>query len=120
MGSEGLPTEFADVIARRFAVLGEPTRIRLLDHLMEHGEASVQELAESLGVPYANVSKHLNVLHTERVVGRRKEATRTFYCLGDETIRAICELVCGGLREQLRALAELVPDERALPGARTA
>jgi DNA-binding transcriptional ArsR family regulator len=102
-----LPLEFAEAVARRFAVLGEPTRVRLLDCLIENGEASVQELSELLELPYANVSKHLNVLYGERVVGRRKRATKVFYFLADETILGVCQLVCGGLRDQLRELGEL-------------
>ncbi len=102
-----LPLEFAEIVARRFQALGEPSRIRLLDFLIEHEEASVQELSERLALPYANVSKHLNVLYTERVVGRRKDGTRSLYFIADETIEGVCRLVCGGLREQLRQVGAL-------------
>ena len=50
-----LPDELADLIARRFRVLGEPMRIRLLDRLRE-GEANVNELTEALGASQQNVS----------------------------------------------------------------
>ena len=40
-----LPEDLAELIARRFRVLGEPMRIRLLDHLRE-GEAAVGELSD--------------------------------------------------------------------------
>ena len=69
----GLTPELAALIARRFAVLGEPTRVRLLDQIHERGEASVGELAEAVGSTHANVSKHLNLLLAERMVGRRRE-----------------------------------------------
>lgn len=104
---QALSLEFAEAVARRFAVLGEPSRVRLLDCLIENGESSVQELSELLELPHANVSKHLNVLYGERVVGRRKQGTKVFYFLADETILGVCQLVCGGLREQLRELGEL-------------
>ena len=39
-----LTTELAELIARRFAVLGEPTRVRLLNTMHAAGEASAGEL----------------------------------------------------------------------------
>ena len=53
-----LPDDLVELIARRFRVLGEPMRIRLLDRLRE-GEATVGELAEALDASQQNVSKHL-------------------------------------------------------------
>ena len=69
-----IPDSLAELIAQRFRVLGEPTRIRILDRLRE-GEASVQDLTESLGSSQQNVSKHLGVLAQAGIVGRRKEET---------------------------------------------
>ena len=46
---------------RRFRVLADPTRIKLLDQLRRR-EASVQELTETIGSTQQNVSKHLGVL----------------------------------------------------------
>lgn len=108
-----LPPEFAEAVARRFAVLGEPTRVRLLDCLIENGETSVQELSELLELPHANVSKHLNVLYGERIVGRRKQRTKVFYRLTDEAILGVCHLVCEGIRDQLRELGELTQADGA-------
>lgn len=110
---KALPSEFAEAVARRFSVLGEPTRVRLLDCLIENGEASVQQLSELLELPHANVSKHLNVLYGERIVGRRKRATKVFYRVTDETILGICQLVCGAIRDQLRELGELTQSRGA-------
>ena len=56
-----IPEPLAELIARRFRVIGEPMRIRLLDRLRE-GEATVQELTEALAASQQNVSKHLQVL----------------------------------------------------------
>ena len=58
----GLTPDLALLVARRFAVLGEPSRLRLLDELYERDEASVGELADALGATHANVSKHLKLL----------------------------------------------------------
>ena len=102
-----LPDELAELIARRFRAMGEPVRIRLLDHLRER-EASVNELAEALGASQQNVSKHLAVLAEAGILGRRKEGTHVYYRIVDEGVFALCEQVCGSVRKHLRALNELV------------
>jgi DNA-binding transcriptional ArsR family regulator len=103
-----LPADFAELIARRFAALAEPTRIRLLDLLTHRGELSVSELAEELGASHANVSKHLNMLYAERIVGRRKLGTRVLYRVVDPRVLELCEVVCGSLRAQLDELGLLL------------
>ena len=107
-----LPVELAELIARRFRVIGEPMRIRLLDRLRE-GEASVNELTEALGASQQNVSKHLGVLSDVGILGRRKEGTHVYYRIVDEGVFALCEQVCGSVQEQLRALNELVGGVRS-------
>ncbi len=102
-----LPEELVQAAARRFLALGQPTRLRLLDCLMQRGEASVQELSQLLHVPYPNVSRHLNLLRSEHVVGRRKSGTSVYYFIADQTVLQICQLVCEGLRAQLRALGAI-------------
>jgi DNA-binding transcriptional ArsR family regulator len=116
-----LPAEFAELIARRFSALAEPTRIRLLDLLTHRGELSVSELAEELGASHANISKHLNLLYAERVVGRRKLGTRVLYRVVDERVLELCEVVCGSLRAQLDELGLLLePAGAAAPAAAAA
>jgi DNA-binding transcriptional ArsR family regulator len=98
-----LPAPLAELIARRFRVLGDPTRIRLLDRLRE-GEAGVGELAGALGGSQQNVSKHLALLHDAGIVRRRKEGTAVRYAIADASVFALCDQVCGGLRRQLTEL----------------
>jgi len=102
-----LPEPLAELIARRFRVIGEPMRIRLLDRLRE-GEATVHELTEALGASQQNVSKHLQVLLEAGIVGRRKEGNHAYYAIADESVFALCEQVCGSLQRQLAELNALV------------
>ena len=103
-----MPDEFIELVARRFSALSEPMRIRLLDALHVGGEASVTELAEAVGATHANVSKHLNLLYADRIVGRSKDGARFVYRIVDETVIEICDIVCGGVRQRLKELGELV------------
>ena len=102
-----LPDDLVELIARRFRVIGEPMRIRLLDRLRD-GEASVSELAETLDASQQNVSKHLSVLADSGIVGRRKAGNHVYYRIVDEAVFALCDQVCGSVHEQLRALSALV------------
>ena len=97
----------AELIAQRFRVLAEPTRIRILDRLRS-GEASVQELTEALGTSQQNVSKHLAVLTQAGIVGRRKDGNLVRHRIVDETVFALCEEVCGSLQRRLDDLNALV------------
>ena len=100
-----LPDPIVELIARRFRVIGEPMRIRILDRL-RGGEATVGELTESLGTSQQNVSKHLGVLHSAGIVGREKVGTSVRYEISDASVFALCEDVCGGIRRRLDALGD--------------
>lgn len=102
-----LPDDLAELVARRFRLLAEPTRIRLLDRLRD-GEATVGELADTLDTSQQNVSKQLTVLAEAGLLGRRKEGNRVHYRIVDESVFALCEQVCGAIQQQLRALNEIV------------
>jgi DNA-binding transcriptional ArsR family regulator len=102
-----LPDEVVELVALRFRVLAEPTRIRLLEHLRD-GEASVLELAEAVGGSEQNVSKHLGVLRQAGVVARRKHGNFAYYRIVDEGVLALCEAVCSSLRIQVAALGRAV------------
>jgi DNA-binding transcriptional ArsR family regulator len=102
-----LPDPLVELIARRFRVLGEPMRIRLLDRLRQ-GEATVLELAGAVGASQQNVSEHLQVLLEAGIVARRKDGNHGYYSIADATVFALCEDVCGSLERQLAELNALV------------
>lgn len=102
-----LPDPVVELVARRFRVIGEPMRIRILDRLRD-GETSVLELADVLEGSQQNVSKHLGVLHDAGIVSRRKDGTHAYYAIADESVLDLCEQVCGGLQRQFADLARLV------------
>ena len=102
-----LPEPLVELIARRFRVLAEPMRIRLLDALRGR-EASVRELVEVTGASQQNVSKHLGLLVDAGIVGRRKDGNQVIYSIADEAILQLCEDVCGSLQRQLAELNAIV------------
>lgn len=94
-----------ELVARRFAVLAEPMRLRLLQALFA-GEKSVGALVEETGGTQTNVSRHLQTLMHEHVVARRKEGLQVFYTIADPSIRGLCEQVCGTIKRQIAHQAE--------------
>lgn len=103
-----LTPELAELIARRFAALGEPTRLRLLDVMHDRGEISVGELVDATGGSQANVSKHLSVLLRERMVVRRRVGSHALYSIADPALIRLCDEVCRGVQEHLRELSTMV------------
>ena len=99
-----LNEEALELVAHRFAVLAEPTRLRLLQELFA-GEKSVGELVEATDGTQANVSRHLQTLIRAHILSRRKEGLQVFYAIADPSIFQLCELVCGSLEKQLAKLA---------------
>lgn len=89
-----LSDELVELIARRFRVIGEPQRIKLLMHLRRK-ERSVSDLVELTGAGQQNVSKHLGVLLDAGIVGRRKDGNHVIYRITDESVFRVCEEVCG-------------------------
>ena len=98
-----LPDELVELIARRFRVIGEPMRIRLLDRLRS-GESTVLALTAAVGASQQNVSKHLGVLHDAGIVARRKEGTQVYYRVVDSGVFELCETVCGSVQRQVAEL----------------
>lgn len=101
-----LPPEALELVAARFKVLAEPTRLRLLQ-LLEAGERTVGELVTESGAGQANVSKHLTLLADSGMVGRRKEGLNVYYFIADPMVFDLCKLVCGSLQKQLAQRAKV-------------
>ena len=96
-----------ELVARRFAVLADPLRLKLV-HALFAGERSVGELVAATGASQTNVSRDLALLTQAHVLARRKQGVRALYSIADPSIFALCELVCASLEnalaEQTRAL----------------
>ena len=110
MKTRSLSPAVLELVARRFAVLAEPMRLRLLQSLVD-GEKNVHTLVELTGGTQANVSRHLQTLTDAHLLKRRKEGLQVFYAIADPTIFKLCELVCGSLEKEHAARAEVFRDE---------
>ena len=96
-------------MARRFAVLSEPMRLRLIQALFD-GERSVGELVAATGGTQGNISRHLQTLTQAHVLARRKEGLQVYYSIADASIFRLYELVCGSLEKSLSRQADAFGD----------
>jgi len=97
---EGLPKEALEQVAAYFQALSEPTRLSLLNYL-RGGERNVGELAQLCGFTAANVSRHLALLTQHGLVERESRGTSVYYRIADDSVFALCDLVCGSVARQL-------------------
>ena len=107
-----------EAVARRFRVLGEPQRLRVLQSL-EFGAKTVGQLVTALAANQPNVSRHLQALFDAGLVTRRRNGNSVTYSVSDPMVFKLCELVCNNVVEQARAgMAEMAIDERMRPAKR--
>jgi DNA-binding transcriptional ArsR family regulator len=71
-----------------FAVLAEPTRLRILDRLRT-AESSVGELVDALAVSQPTMSKHLKVLREAGFVSCRTAAQQRIYRIETRPLMAL-------------------------------
>ena len=80
----------AEELAATFAVLGDPTRVRLVDALA-HGELCVSDLADVIGLSELAVSHQLRLLRSLRIVRARRAGRQVYYQLDDAHIRTLLD-----------------------------
>jgi DNA-binding transcriptional ArsR family regulator len=90
------------LIADRLKALAEPARLEILN-VLRNGELTVSEIVEATGLAQANVSKHLQLLHAQGFVSRRKDGLFTYYAVADRFVFKLCELMCDSLDETVAA-----------------
>jgi ArsR family transcriptional regulator, lead/cadmium/zinc/bismuth-responsive transcriptional repressor len=91
----------ADELAQLFKVLGDNTRIRILDALYR-SELCVCDLTALLGMNQSAVSHQLRVLRDARIVKSKKQGKNVLYSLDDEHISELVRMGSEHVRELRR------------------
>jgi len=92
-----------------FKTLGHPTRIRVLELLVE-SEHSVSELIPAIGIEASNLSQQLAVLRRAGLVTTRKQGTAVYYALAAPEITEFLAIARKILTEVLAGQLELLRD----------
>lgn len=75
-------------LADLFSILGDPTRVRIVDALSE-GELCVCDIAEHVGMSESAVSHQLRLMRGMRLVRGRREGRCVYYTLDDQHILSL-------------------------------
>jgi DNA-binding transcriptional ArsR family regulator len=77
--AEAVALADTELLARLFRALGDATRLRILELLLEEGDLHQAEIVRRLGASQARVSEHLGCLEWCGFVESRTEGRRTIY-----------------------------------------
>ena len=97
-----MSTATVAVLAETFRVLGDPTRVRILDAL-GGGELCVCDLASLVSMSESAVSHQLRLLRTMRLVRPRRAGRQVFYSVDDNHILELLALAATHAQEDAKA-----------------
>jgi DNA-binding transcriptional ArsR family regulator len=99
MRRKSLSLETLEAIANRFKVLAEPARLQILNELRTR-PLNVTQLMDATTLNQANLSKHLQLLHSHGFVMRQRDGLYVVYTLADKSVFALCDLMCAQLKRR--------------------
>jgi DNA-binding transcriptional ArsR family regulator len=85
------PDSGPEALSRYFRVLGDPTRLRIIEALLK-GERTVSELVELVGAPQSRVSNHLACLRWCRLAESERRGRTVVYRVADERVSRVLAL----------------------------
>ncbi len=94
----------ADLLARVFHGLSDPTRLRIVQLLLT-GEQNVGALVAALGAPQGRVSSHLMCLRWCGFVTTRRAGKYVYYRVSDLRVADPVQLAQGLLHDNAQAIA---------------
>ena len=95
--------EILALMAGKFRMLGDSTRLAILHSLMGGVEMNVSQIVATTNRNVANVSKHLKQLAEGGLLSRRKEGSFVLYRMSDLVVEKICSLVCDSLQREIES-----------------
>ena len=93
-----MPGHAVNALADTFRVLGDPTRVRILDALAG-GELCVCDIAALVGMSESAVSHQLRLLRGMRLVRTRRAGRLIYYTLDDHHIIELLQLALTHVEE---------------------
>lgn len=79
----------AGEVAQMLKAIGNARRLMLLCKLVEHGERTVGDLAEDVGLSQSALSQHLARMREEGLVAFRRESQTLWYRIADPRAEAL-------------------------------
>ncbi len=80
-----------ELVARLFRALGDATRLRIIELLLQEGELHQMEIVRRLGASQARISEHMVCLTWCGFVQTRVEGRRTLYRVANRQVRGLVD-----------------------------
>lgn len=97
----------AELYARFFRVLSDPTRVRLLHLLIDAPDTgrTVSNLVAAIGAPQSRISTHLGCLRWCGLVQACREGKQVYYRIADPRVRELLALGGAMMRDHAASVA---------------
>jgi DNA-binding transcriptional ArsR family regulator len=105
-----MPPRAVEALAETFRVLGDPTRVRILDAIAG-GELCVCDIASLIGISESAVSHQLRLLRGMRLVRARRAGRLVFYTVDDQHILELLKQALTHVKEELPASSSQLPSK---------
>lgn len=86
-----VPLSETELAARLFRALGDATRLRIIELLLQEGELHQMEIVRRLGASQARISEHMVCLTWCGFVQARVDGRRTLYRVANGQVRTFVE-----------------------------
>ena len=86
------PAKFKRV-ARLMKTVGHPSRLMIIDLLLEHGKLSVGEIQEAVNISQSNASQHLRALEDIGVLFSERDGKSVLYGIENKQIFNLLQCV---------------------------
>ena len=104
-----IPEEQINSVSNLFSVLSHPIRIKVLWLLKKKKQLSVHELQQELKIGQSNVSQHLALLRTHKLVTEERKGKEVYYSLrASKKISKVLASAVHLIAYQLAANSELL------------
>ncbi len=106
-----------ELVARLFRALGDATRLRIIELLLEEGELHQMEIVRRLGATQARISEHMVCLTWCGFVQTRVEGRRTLYRVTNRQVRTLIERASRFLEQNQAQIASCRTIDKETPHA---
>jgi DNA-binding transcriptional ArsR family regulator len=100
-----VPDREVEALAETFRILGDPTRVRILD-VLAMGELCVCDIAELVDISESAVSHQLRLLRGMRLVRPRRAGRQVYYSIDDHHIISLFQQGLRHVMEERTAVSK--------------